>query len=248
MAVVEARIYLDKCDQENNYIANSFSQKFRTTDTQFGDKFLEMAETAAIGRALADAGYGLQFADVGEGNDPMQVDAGIPVNQGTSMQAAMPAQNPAPAMQQTPNQPAGAMPAFQTQAMPGQQMMEQFYQEAQANGNTFSRATGSGQMTNPVMSSASGGVAPTMQQIPHQQQMPSKPQSLAPNMPVEELVKWMSYEQAIQVAITGKGKFSGKTMGQVAMESPSSLQWFAEQYHGQNHFIPAAARVILAKA
>lgn len=142
MAVVEARIYLDKCDQENNYIANSFSQKFRTTDTQFGDKFLEMAETAAIGRALADAGYGLQFADVGEGNDPMQVDAGIPVNQGTSMQAAMPAQNPAPAMQQTPNQRAGAMPAFQTQAMPGQQMMEQFYQEAQANGNTISRQWG----------------------------------------------------------------------------------------------------------
>lgn len=85
MAVVEARIYLDKCDQEDNYIANSFSQKFRTADTQFGDKFLEMAETAAIGRALADAGYGLQFADVGEGNDPMQVDAGIPVNQGTQM-------------------------------------------------------------------------------------------------------------------------------------------------------------------
>ena len=56
MAVVEARIYLDKCDQEDNYIANSFSQKFRTADIQFGDKFLEMAETAAIGRALADAG------------------------------------------------------------------------------------------------------------------------------------------------------------------------------------------------
>ena len=29
----------------------------------------------------------------------------------------------------------------------------------------------------------------------------------------DEVVKWMSYEQAIQVAITGKGKFSGKTMG-----------------------------------
>ena len=34
MAVVEARIYLDKCDQEQNYIANSFSQKFRTADIQ----------------------------------------------------------------------------------------------------------------------------------------------------------------------------------------------------------------------
>lgn len=155
MAVVEARIYLDKCDQEDNYIANSFSQKFRTADTQFGDKFLEMAETAAIGRALADAGYGLQFADVGEGNDPMQVDAGIPVNQGTQMQTAMPAQTPAPGMQQTPNQSAGTMPSFPPQVIPGQQMMEQFYQEAQANGNTIGGVTGTGQMTNPVMSPAS---------------------------------------------------------------------------------------------
>ena len=66
MAVVEARIYLDKCDQEDNYVANSFSQKFRSDDPKFGDKFLEMAETAAVGRALSDAGYGVQFADVGE--------------------------------------------------------------------------------------------------------------------------------------------------------------------------------------
>ena len=39
MAVVEARIYLDKCDQEDNYVANSFSQKFRSDDPKFGDKF-----------------------------------------------------------------------------------------------------------------------------------------------------------------------------------------------------------------
>ena len=32
-----------------------------------------------MGRALSDAGYGVQFADVGESNDPAQVDAGIPV-------------------------------------------------------------------------------------------------------------------------------------------------------------------------
>ena len=38
-----------------------------------------MAETAAVGRALSDAGFGLQFADVGEENDPMQVDAGIQI-------------------------------------------------------------------------------------------------------------------------------------------------------------------------
>ena len=96
MAVVEARIYLDKCDQEDNYVANSFSQKFRSDDPKFGDKFLEMAETAAVGRALSDAGYGVQFADVGEENDPAQVDAGIPYqnpqmpDSGAMENAAMP--------------------------------------------------------------------------------------------------------------------------------------------------------------
>ena len=69
MAIVEARIYLDKCDAEENYIANAFSQRFRTNDPNFGDKFWEMAETAAVGRALSDAGFGLQFADVGEENE-----------------------------------------------------------------------------------------------------------------------------------------------------------------------------------
>ena len=106
MAVVEARIYLDKCDQEDNYVANSFSQKFRSDQNirmflviqprKFGDKFLEMAETAAVGRALSDAGYGVQFADVGEENDPAQVDAGIPYqnpqmpDSGAMENAAMP--------------------------------------------------------------------------------------------------------------------------------------------------------------
>ena len=60
MAVVEAKIYLDKDDPEEGYIASALSQKFRTDDPQFGNKFLETAETAATGRALADAGYGIR--------------------------------------------------------------------------------------------------------------------------------------------------------------------------------------------
>ena len=78
-ALAEAKVYLNHTDAEENYIANAFSMKFRSEDPKFGDKFLEMAETAAVGRALSDAGYGVQFADVGESNDPAQVDAGIPV-------------------------------------------------------------------------------------------------------------------------------------------------------------------------
>lgn len=77
LAVVEARVYLDKDDGEDNYLANAFGLRFYNADGEFGPKYLEMAETAAAGRALSDAGYGSQFADAGEEYDPVQVDAGV---------------------------------------------------------------------------------------------------------------------------------------------------------------------------
>ena len=58
----------------------------------------------------------------------------------------------------------------------------------------------------------------------------------------------MTYEQAKAVVIGGKGKFGGKSMGQVAVESPSSLDYFANSYRGHNNLIPAAARVLLSQA
>ena len=240
MALVEARVYLDKCDEADNYIANSFSQKFRSNDPQFGDKFLEMAETAAIGRALADAGFGVQFADVGEENDPAQVDAGIPIRpQGASVPGdmGMPPQEgmmPDPAGMQNPSNPAPYMGP--------QNMMEQFYQQAQAGGMMI------GQSPSMQAAQSQGMGRQTQNQAPSMQPQQTAPQLLDGNLPVEELVKRMTYEQALQVVIGGNGKFKGKTMGQVATESPGSLDWFVKQYSGSNHLVPAAAKVILDKA
>lgn len=59
-AVVRCRVYTDKDDAPERFIAQACAQRFRTAD-EFGDRFLEIAETAAIGRALASAGYGTQF-------------------------------------------------------------------------------------------------------------------------------------------------------------------------------------------
>lgn len=78
-AIVEARVYLDKDDAEENYVANAFAQRYFNTADEFGPKYLELAETAAIGRALADAGFGSQFSDAEGETDPSQVDAGIPI-------------------------------------------------------------------------------------------------------------------------------------------------------------------------
>ena len=304
MAIVEARIYLDKCDAEENYIANAFSQKFRTNDPNFGDKFLEMAETAAVGRALSNAGFGLQFADVGEADDPMQVDAGIqipgmaaqPLAQGNdTLQGEMPwnpgmqvgaqgdntprtdlqgGQNPQSAMTGSPNMPPAMTgnqgsrataqnQGCQSQPMPqgnanpqsrvpaqSNNMMNQFYQQAQEKGVTIGQnSTSASQMQNGFgnqnqqanqMSQMQGGSQSSGQYSPSA--------SLDESLPVEELVKRMTYEQATQVVITGNGKFSGKTMGQVAVENPKNLSWFAQSYSGKNHLIPAAARVLLNAA
>lgn len=236
MAVVEARVYLDKCDQKEDCVGNSYAQRFRTTDPKFGDKFLELAETAATGRALADAGYGVQFADVGEDNDPLQVDAGIPVppnlevpqTNGAIQVNAGQIPNHGMSAGVTQNMVPGQTGAYATPAVPSAAppvqgaapMMEQFYQNAQAQGNTI------------------GGTAG----IPS-----SQSQALDSNLPAEELVNRMTYEQAVSVPVTC-GRFKNMTMGQVAVESPSSLGWYANEYSGKDHLMIAAARVILQRA
>ena len=230
MALAEAKIYLSYTDAPENYIANAFSMKFRTDDPKFGDKFLEMAETAAVGRALSDAGFGVQFADVGESNDPNQVDAGIPV----------PLQYPSPDAQRNDPQAAGnsepvypgsqgAAPyrGMETPAYAGQNMMDQYYHQAKSQGNVM-------------------GMPPQNPAAPGRRAAQESP--LDGSLPVEELVKQMSYEQARAVIIGGKGKYGGMSMGQVAVESPSSLDYFAANYRGHNNLIPAAARVLLNQA
>ena len=239
-ALVEARIYLDKCDEEDSFIANAFSQKFRSEDPNFGAKFLELAETAAVGRALSDAGFGLQFADVGEENDPEQVDAGIQIlqssqNSGTVQSPYSRNRADYQSTENTYQQPerqmtGGSIPPMQPQSG----MMGQFFQQAQANGsiigqpsmqNTYGQQLGMNSMAVGTVGNAIDG-----------------------SLPVEELLQHMTYEQAVQVVIPGKGKFGGKTMGQVAKESPQSLDWFARSYSGNNNAVPAAAKFLLNKA
>lgn len=71
-AVVEARVYLDRNDPPDGYVANAIVKRCYSPDDRLGDRYLETAETAAAGRALADAGFGLQFSDAG--TDPEAAD------------------------------------------------------------------------------------------------------------------------------------------------------------------------------
>ena len=59
-AVVCCRLYNNRSDAADQYIARACAQRF-VSNEKFGDRYLEIAETAALGRVLAAAGYGTQF-------------------------------------------------------------------------------------------------------------------------------------------------------------------------------------------
>jgi len=79
MAVVESRIYLDYADDLEKYISKATSQRVQG-NVNDSISFLEWAETAAIGRALTNAGYGIQFCDMLEGNDVQPTESGVDID------------------------------------------------------------------------------------------------------------------------------------------------------------------------
>ena len=87
-AIIESRVYLNRNDAEDAYISCAFAQRWRKEDDAYGLKYVETAETAAVGRALADAGFGIQFADVGIGGDGRRYGSRVPLDGGQQSQKA----------------------------------------------------------------------------------------------------------------------------------------------------------------
>lgn len=191
-AIVEARIYLNKTDPEDSYIASAFAQKFVSQDEQFGAKFLELAETAAVGRALADAGYGLQFADLEGEQDPNVVDAPLGQNRGEGSnyisdmpgtmteevngsqgQQAVPNQNPVMAQNQTPMQ---GNPAVSAGYMEPAASLEAYMQETSSVANGMPPAFGGGTPVQNLVPAnynyAAGQTVPQGQAVPQNQVRP----------------------------------------------------------------------------
>ena len=191
-AIVEARIYLNKTDPEDSYIASAFAQKFVSQDEQFGAKFLELAETAAVGRALADAGYGLQFADLEGEQDPNVVDAPLGQNRGEGSnyisdmpgtmteevngsqgQQAVPNQNPVMAQNQTPMQ---GNPAVSAGYMEPAASQEAYMQETSSVAYGMPPAFGGGTPVQNLVPAnynyAAGQTVPQGQAVPQNQVRP----------------------------------------------------------------------------
>lgn len=246
MAVIEARVYLNYRDAEENFVANAFSHKFRADDSQLGSKFVELAETAATGRALADAGFGLQFADCEKETDPEVADAPFEPRflqrEGAGMSYA-----------------AGNVPEIMDEAgtvvdennLPGQHRMEEYLDASQTAGQT-TPAMQQNAATAPSMPVQKPiAAAPSMMQGRTPVQAPHTPQqnvgAIDKRLPVEQIYAMLDRDTAAAVVVN-VGYSKGKTLGQIAVEKPESLEWYVNQYNGPDNLLRAASKYLIDSA
>ena len=256
VAIVEARVYLHRNDSEENFIANALAQKYRTEDGQFGNKFVELAETAAVGRALSDAGFGLQFADKEEDIDPEVTEAPFDAQMilaGNGIDGGVLGE-----MFSGEDMENGDV--LPDENIPGQYGVENFIpmpeEVAQAMGMTpaMSQNSGMAQQNQPQPKLAQAPAAKAAPQTGRQaaDNVPAvkntrSAASIKKDMPVEQIYSMLDRDSAASVVIP-MGFNKGKTLGQVAVEKPANLQWYVDSYGGPDNLLRAAAKFLIDMA
>ena len=271
VAIVEARVYLNKNDAEENFISNALAQKYMTADGQFGNKYVELAETAAVGRALSDAGFGLQFADKEEDIDPEVTEAPFE----PQMLAGANGMEETFQNEMLSGENMGGETILQDENIPGQYGIESYIpmpeEVGQAMGMTPAMSLNSGmaQQNQPQQNQSQRNQPQGKQQQPKPAQTPAAnaaPQTgrqavnnapagksaqsaanIRKDMPVEQIYSMLNRDSAAAVVIP-MGFNKGKTLGQVAVEKPANLQWYVDSYGGPDNLLRAAAKFLIDAA
>lgn len=245
MAIVEARVYLNKNDPDDSYVANAFAQKFHE-DSEIGQKYVELAETAAVGRALSDAGFGLQFADREKEMDPEVTEAPIDeeVMAGTPI---CPENIPEEVFGSSVGEP------LMEDMIPGQcgiedyiPMPDEVMRVAEASKEEVQQPKAA------LQPKAAPQPTKKSEQTPQEQFMqnnvaPESTVGITRDMPVNDIYGKLTRDLAVKVVVSA-GCYKGKTLGQIAVEKPGSLQWYVDSYKGPDNLLRAAAKYLLDQA
>lgn len=78
MAIYEAQIFLERTDENP---IGSFTSSCSKEEAP-GGQYIQAAQQAAMDEALSDAGFGIQFADVGIGGDSRRYGSRVPLDGG----------------------------------------------------------------------------------------------------------------------------------------------------------------------
>ena len=228
MAIFEAKVYRDREDAEplSSYVANC------TLDTTPGGLYVEAAQEEALDTALSNAGFGIQFADVGSESEeygsevPVGVKAEVAKPVQTKVEVAESVQKQAETVKSAKADPLDAIMA-DDMSVP-----EQVTAEVVEKPKTV------------VLESVQPAQTPAAQPqnvIVLEQEPPAA--EYTQSSPVEEIRRQMTYEQA-QNVIVDCGTCKGWTLAQVADRRAASLRWYVKGYQGENNILRAAAAII----
>lgn len=233
MAIFEAKVYRDREDAEplSSYVANS------TLDTTPGGLYVEAAQEEALDTALSNAGFGIQFADVGSESEeygsevPVGAKPEISKLVQTKAEVAEPVQKQPEPVKATPQESAKVDPldAIMADDMP---VPEQVTAEVVEKPKTVVPES---------VQPAQTPIEPTQNVIVLEQEPPAA--AYTQSSPVEKIRRQMTYEQA-QNVIVDCGTCKGWTLAQVADRRPASLRWYVKGYQGENNILRAAAAII----
>lgn len=228
MAIFEAKVYRDREDAEplSSYVANC------TLDATPGGLYVEAAQEEALDTALSNAGFGIQFADVGVESE--EYGSEVPV--GAKAEIAKPVQTKAEVTEPVQKQSetvksakADPLDAIMADDMP---VPEQVTAEVVEKPKTVVLES---------VQSAQTPAEPPQNVIVLEQEPPAA--AYTQSSPVEEICCQMTYEQA-QNVIVDCGTCKGWTLAQVADRRPASLRWYVKGYQGENNILRAAAAII----
>ena len=228
MAIFEAKVYRDREDAEplSSYVANC------TLDATPGGLYVEAAQEEALDTALSNAGFGIQFADVGSESEeygsevPVGAKPEISKLVQTKAEVAESVQKQAETVKSAKADP---LDAIMADDMP---VPEQVTAEVVEKPKAV------------VLESVQPAQTPAAQPqnvIVLEQEPPAA--AYTQSSPVEEIRRQMTYEQA-QNVIVDCGTCKGWTLAQVADRRPASLRWYVKGYQGENNILRAAAAII----
>lgn len=228
MAIFEAKVYRDREDAEplSSYVANC------TLDATPGGLYVEAAQEKALDTALSNAGFGIQFADVGSeskeyGSEvPVGAKAEISKLVQTKAEVAESVQKQAETVKSAKADP---LDAIMADDMP---VPEQTTAEVVEKPKTVVPESVQSAQTPPE---------PPQNVIVLEQEPPAA--AYTQSSPVEEIRRQMTYEQA-QNVIVDCGTCKGWTLAQVADRRAASLRWYVKGYQGENNILRAAAAII----
>lgn len=262
VAIVEARVYLNRNDEADNFISNALAQKYMTADTQFGNKYVELAETAAVGRALSDAGFGLQFADREGDLDPEVTEA--PMERSMLQGGSILEGENTEILNEMAGTGIGQEEPAEDADIPGQYGIDEYIPMPEEVGASMGMPSAMQQNrqpspANPARDNSRQAVQMQNRGTAGTGNIPQRTGALGngqnrPNqtginreMPVEQIYAKLNRDTAAAVVIP-MGYHKGKTLGQLALEKPKALEWYISSYGGPDNLLRAAAKFLLDAA